>query len=153
MYLITYRRCSLHFKFYFLQGEEDQFTCGVEDGLGSSQWLKQYTLANQSAPEQLENDVDDARMSCTIQEFKQFESFFTKFTSVAREYFLPAERQRFGLISEHSLLSFLGFTSENKWLVLLHFSGCSNCTMIVEEGDDLRKILQTHQSLVIEVYS
>lgn len=91
-------------------------------------------------------------MSCTTEEFKQFESFFKQFTSIAREYFLPPEKQRFGLISEISLLPFLDLASPNKWLVVLHVSGCSNCTMIVPEGDNLRKFLQTHQSSVMEVY-
>ncbi|WOK98880.1 hypothetical protein Cni_G07592 [Canna indica] len=131
------------------EGMEDGLTCGVENGLGSPAW-PEYTLANHSAPEQAENGGADSRMSCTYEEFKQFESFFTNFTSIVREYFLPPERQKYGLISENSLSSFLGNTSPNKWLVMLHFSGCSNCTMIVQEVDDLRNILQSHQSLVVE---
>ncbi|XP_042376258.1 uncharacterized protein LOC121969972 [Zingiber officinale] len=130
------------------KGNEDRLTCGVEDGLGSLDWFNEYTLANHSAPEQLENG--GSNMSCTTEEFKRFESFFNQFTSIAREYFLPPEKQRFGLISEISLLPFLNLTSPDKWLVVLHVSGCSNCTMIVPEGDDLRKILQTHQSIAME---
>ncbi|URD86745.1 hypothetical protein MUK42_28600 [Musa troglodytarum] len=132
------------------KGMENRLTCAVEDGLGRSDWLKEYTLANQSALEQLDDGGGGTRMLCTDEEFKQFETFFMKFTAIAREFFLPPERQRFGLISEGVLLSFLGISSPDKWLVMLHFSGCSNCTMIVQQGDDLRNILQTHHSLIME---
>ncbi|CAL9204412.1 uncharacterized protein LOC103976329 isoform X2 [Musa acuminata AAA Group] len=132
------------------KGMENRLTCAVEDGLGRSVWLKEYTLANQSTLEQLDDGGAGTRMLCTDEEFKQFETFFMKFTAIAREFFLPPERQRFGLISDGALLSFLGISSPDKWLVMLHFSGCSNCTMIVQQGDDLRNILQTHHSLIME---
>ncbi|URD86750.1 hypothetical protein MUK42_28600 [Musa troglodytarum] len=109
------------------KGMENRLTCAVEDGLGRSDWLKEYTLANQSALEQLDDGGGGTRMLCTDEEFKQFETFFMKFTAIAREFFLPPERQRFGLISEGVLLSFL-----------------------VQQGDDLRNILQTHHSLIME---
>ncbi|URD86747.1 hypothetical protein MUK42_28600 [Musa troglodytarum] len=89
------------------KGMENRLTCAVEDGLGRSDWLKEYTLANQSALEQLDDGGGGTRMLCTDEEFKQFETFFMKFTAIAREFFLPPERQRFGLISEGVLLSFL----------------------------------------------
>ncbi|URD85334.1 hypothetical protein MUK42_27554 [Musa troglodytarum] len=96
------------------KGMENRLTCAVEDGLGRSDWLKEYTLANQSALEQLDDGGGGTRMLCTDEEFKQFETFFMKFTAIAREFFLPPERQR------------------------------------VQQGDDLRNILQTHHSLIME---
>ncbi|URD85335.1 hypothetical protein MUK42_27554, partial [Musa troglodytarum] len=76
------------------KGMENRLTCAVEDGLGRSDWLKEYTLANQSALEQLDDGGGGTRMLCTDEEFKQFETFFMKFTAIAREFFLPPERQR-----------------------------------------------------------
>ncbi|URD85343.1 hypothetical protein MUK42_27554 [Musa troglodytarum] len=75
------------------KGMENRLTCAVEDGLGRSDWLKEYTLANQSALEQLDDGGGGTRMLCTDEEFKQFETFFMKFTAIAREFFLPPERQ------------------------------------------------------------
>ena len=133
------------------QGKENELTCGLEDGISGSHLHGGFTLANQSALNQNENRSVGYGKSCTMEEFQRFESIFTKFTAIAREHFLPPERQRFGLISERSLLPFLGVGSPETWLIILHSSACPNCSVIFQEEEDLRTILQNHHSLVIEV--
>ncbi|KAJ6822596.1 uncharacterized protein M6B38_386855 [Iris pallida] len=91
-------------------------------------------------------------MLCTEEEFHQFKSFFSNFTKIAREHFLPPERQRFGLISDRSLLPFLGVSNTEAWLVTLHFSGCPNFSTVLQKGDDLRKLLQMDSPLVTELH-
>lgn len=131
--------------------ENEEMTCKVENGMTDSPLLAGFTLANQSSLKEYENRSVVSGKSCTKEEFQQFESVFTKFTGIAREHFLPPERQRFGLISERSLLPFLGVGNPETWLLILRSSGCSNCSVILQEGDDLRTILQNHHSLVMEL--
>ncbi|XP_073000919.1 uncharacterized protein [Typha latifolia] len=131
--------------------DNEELTYGVEDLLTGSPWKGGFTLANQSVSQRTENkDSTTDTVTCTLEEFRHFESFYTKFAAIAREHFLPPERQRFALVSERSLLPFLDVYPE-KWLLVIKFSGCPSCSVIVEEGDDLRTILQDHQSLVKEL--
>lgn len=134
------------------QGKEnEELTCGVKDGIAGSHLLGGFTLANQSALNENENRIVGSGKSCTKEEFQLFESIFMNFTAIAREHFLPPERHRFGLISERSLLPFLDVGNPETWLIILHSSGCPNCSVILQEEDDLRTILQNHHSLVTEV--
>ncbi|XP_038974492.1 uncharacterized protein LOC103706826 isoform X2 [Phoenix dactylifera] len=131
--------------------KNEELTCGVKDGIAGSHFLGGFTLANQSALKENENGSVGSGKSCTKEEFQRFESVFMKFTAIAREHFLPPERQRFGLISQRSLLPFLGVGNPETWLIILHSSECPNCSVILQEGEDLRTILQNHYSLVIEL--
>ncbi|KAJ0974347.1 hypothetical protein J5N97_016312 [Dioscorea zingiberensis] len=83
--------------------------------------------------------------------FQRFESFFTKFTTTAREYFLPPERQRYGLVTETSLLPFLGVSDPETWFAMLQFPLCPNCSKMIREIDDLHAVLQMHDSVVTEL--
>ncbi|XP_058097937.1 uncharacterized protein LOC131242956 [Magnolia sinica] len=131
-----------------LQNEEP--ICGVETGLGGIPWLGDIMFANQNASLRVENRVGMG-MSCTFEEFQRFESFFSNFSTIAREYFLPPERQRFGLVSERSLLSFLGIREPDTWLLMLQFIGCPNCSKILKERDDLKNAMLMHHPLVTEL--
>ncbi|XP_010277275.1 PREDICTED: uncharacterized protein LOC104611774 isoform X2 [Nelumbo nucifera] len=126
--------------------ENEKLTCEAENGLGGIPWLGGFTLANDTTP--LEYDVG---LCCTFEEFRRFQNFLSNFTTVAREFFLPPERQRFGMVSERSLLSFLGIGNSDPWLVMIHFSGCPNCSKIIKQGEDLRSALRMHHPLVIEL--
>lgn len=90
-------------------------------------------------------------ISCTVEEFQQFESFFSKFTKIAREHFLPPEKQRFGLVSRLSLLSFLGVVNPDTWSLMLHFPGCPNCSKILNKPDDIQSALLMRHTPVIEL--
>ncbi|OVA12109.1 Protein of unknown function UPF0301 [Macleaya cordata] len=129
----------------------EKLTCGIEKGLSGSPWLEELTFTNDTAPSEVENTGPDDGVSCTFEEFRRYESFFSQFEAVAREFFLPPERQRFGLISERSLLSSLGVEDPDSWLVMLNFAECPNCSKILKEGDDLKTVLHMHQSPVTEL--
>ncbi|KAL0907716.1 hypothetical protein M5K25_022147 [Dendrobium thyrsiflorum] len=123
---------------------------GLENGLGmaDSHWAGEFSWANSTVLEEMEYETADINLSCTEKEFEQFKSFFSKFNVVAREFFLSPEMIRFGLISERSLLPYVGVSTMGAWLVMLQFNGCPSCSMTLKEGDDLRKILQEHHTPV-----
>ncbi|OEL32714.1 hypothetical protein BAE44_0006265 [Dichanthelium oligosanthes] len=71
----------------------------------------------------------------------------------AREYFLPPEMARFGLITERSLLPSLDVVNEGNldtYFVIIHYLGCTTCSVIAKEGDDLRSLVQSHHNLSIK---
>lgn len=135
-----------------IQGlESDDLTCKFESGLADSALQGGSIWTHQTDSHGTNYASDDAEISCTSENYHEFKSFFLEFMKIAREYFWPPERHRFGLISERSLLPFLDVGSPQTWLVVVKFIGCSNCSILVHEGDDLRTILQTHHTLVEEV--
>jgi hypothetical protein len=117
----------------------------------SSAWELQFTLANQSVPEKTQNGECHKKPMCTIEEFQKYEIFYKEFISLAKEYFLPPERHRFSLVSSKSLLPYFGVENVEDWSVLVHFSGCPNCSVMLRDGDELRSILVNHHPLVKEV--
>ncbi|XP_052204535.1 uncharacterized protein LOC127809628 isoform X2 [Diospyros lotus] len=137
--------------------ENEKMTCSVQNGVGGVPW--EFTSMSY-------RDSFDTRpiagMSCGYEEFQRFESFFSKFMTVARGFFLPPERLRFGLAPERLLLSSLNVGDSgswlssasgesDSWLMILHFAGCSSCLKVLREEDDLKSALQTQNSLVIEL--
>lgn len=91
-----------------------------------------------------------------MQKFHQFESFYGKLTAIAREYLLPPEIAKFGLITERSLLPSLDVVNEGNqdtWFVITHHMGCKTCSVIAKDGDDLRSIVQSHHNLGIKEVS
>ncbi|KAL6883760.1 hypothetical protein ACP4OV_011174 [Aristida adscensionis] len=133
--------------------EDEELTLGGGDQLTGSPWKGGFTPANGSVSYQIENANVGNRKLCTVQNFHQFESFYTKLTAIAREYFLPPEKIRFGLITERSLLPTLDAINERDpetWLLAIHYLGCTNCSVTVKEGDDLRSLLQSHHYLDIK---
>ncbi|PKA55037.1 hypothetical protein AXF42_Ash003674 [Apostasia shenzhenica] len=132
--------------FMSLKSEEgleiEELTFGVQNGLSESYWPGEFGLSNSSLWEKMGSENANVNVACTAKEFKHFKSFFSDFIVLAREFFLPSERMRFGLISERSLLPYIGVSNVAAWLVVLQFNGCPSCSIILQAGDDLRKILQ-----------
>ena len=131
--------------------ENEELTCRVGMGLTTCPWAGEFTWVNESVSKGTRNGDPGLGLSCTQQEFQRFESFFTKFMSTAKEYSLPLERQRFGLVTETSLLPFLGVSDPETWLIVLQFPSCPNCPKVVQEVDDLHAVLKMDDSLVMEV--
>ncbi|WVZ04125.1 hypothetical protein V8G54_024931 [Vigna mungo] len=71
--------------------------------------------------------------------------------TVVREFFLPPERNRFGLVSNRSMLSSLGVGDYGPWFVVQYQAGCSSCSNILKEEDDLNHVLQMNNYYVKEV--
>ncbi|KAL5983092.1 hypothetical protein ACLOJK_017172 [Asimina triloba] len=124
--------------------QSEKLVCEVETGLTGISWFRKFILSNGNASLRVEDKGNDTGISCTLEEFHRFESFFSKFVTIARDFFLPPERQRFGVVSKRSLLSFLGVNEPDTWSVMLQFSGCPNCLRILTEGDDLNAIMMPH---------
>ncbi|RWR90449.1 hypothetical protein CKAN_01954500 [Cinnamomum micranthum f. kanehirae] len=129
----------------------EKLTCGVENGLNGVPWLGAFNWENETSPllEDGDNGTGD-EVSCTVEEFQRFESFFLKFTTMAREHFLPPERQRFGLVSNRSLLSFLGVENLDTWSLMLHFMGCPNCSKILSKQEEIKSAMLMHHTLAPE---
>ncbi|KAJ6740601.1 TRANSPORTER putative-RELATED [Salix purpurea] len=136
--------------------ENGEMKCGMENGLGGIPWLGEFASVNDSAPLQ-ETDSQDSvdlkpgAVSCSLEESQKFDSFFSSFMTDVREFFLPPERHRFGLVSEKSLLSPLGVEDSGSWSVVLHYNGCPSCSRILKEGDDMKRVLQMEKSIVTEL--
>ncbi|XP_039113829.1 uncharacterized protein LOC120249405 isoform X2 [Dioscorea cayenensis subsp. rotundata] len=131
--------------------ENEELTCRVEMGLSTCPWAGEFTWVNASDFKGTKTRDSGLGLSCTRQEFQRFESFFTKFMSTAKEYSLSHERQRFGLVTETSLLSFLGVSNPETWLIVLPFPACPNCSKVVQEVDDIHAVLKMDDSLVMEL--
>ncbi|KAF8672363.1 hypothetical protein HU200_049565 [Digitaria exilis] len=132
--------------------EDEELTFGGGGQLTSSPWKGGFTMANESVSEQ-SGDTNDGNGKCTLQKFHQFESFYAKFTAIARENFLPPEIARFGLITDRSLLPSLDVVNEGKpdtWFVIVHYLGCTTCSIIAKDEDDLRSLVQSHHNIGIK---
>ncbi|GLT25924.1 hypothetical protein SLA2020_010220 [Shorea laevis] len=132
--------------------EDGHPKCGIENGIAGIPRLLEFSSVNESASlQEIENMKPGLGLACAFKEFQQFELFFSKFISVARELALPPERHGFGLISNRSLLSSLGVGVSGSWLAVLSFSGCPGCSMILKDGDALMHALQLDNSVVREL--
>ncbi|PQQ02186.1 uncharacterized protein Pyn_12588 [Prunus yedoensis var. nudiflora] len=127
-------------------------TCGVDYGLDGVPWLGGFSSVNDSASlERSEKMSPGVASFCTRKEYQLFDSFFSKFMTVAREFFLPPERHKFGLVSERSMLSHLGVEDSGSWLAVLYFSGCPSCSKMIKKEDDLKNALQMDHLVVTEL--
>ncbi|XP_051116151.1 uncharacterized protein LOC127241265 isoform X2 [Andrographis paniculata] len=130
--------------------ESEELSCGIDNGFSGISLTDQFTSTNNS----LLKETEDAKFTigdlCSLHEFEQFEVFFDKLATVAREFFLPPERIKFAVVRESTLLPLLHIHEPLSWLMTLHVSGCPSCSKILKEVDDLRSVLQTRFSPVLE---
>ncbi|CAL1387801.1 unnamed protein product [Linum trigynum] len=138
--------------------EKAALTCGSESALFTGiPSIGEFSSGNDSLTRQEDEywDAENARsgigLTCTYEQFQKFDAFFSKFMAVAREYSLPLENHRFGLVSERSLLSSLGIGDSGSWVVMLSYNGCQSCSRILGDNDDLASILQSEKSIVTEL--
>nr|CAD1835735.1 unnamed protein product [Ananas comosus var. bracteatus] len=68
--------------------ENEELDFGEAQVIGSP-WVGEFALANQSALQQIENREADTKMTCMMEEFQLFESFYTKFVALAKNIFCP----------------------------------------------------------------
>lgn len=128
---------------------DNKLKSGIDNGFSHIDWPSEFTSVNESG--EAENASLSAGDSSTSLEFQHFESFLHKFMKVAREFFLPPERIRFALIHERSLLPLLNIEDSGSWLMTVHFAGCLSCLKVIRDSDELRTVLQTQVSPVVEV--
>ncbi|XP_058182712.1 uncharacterized protein LOC131300750 isoform X3 [Rhododendron vialii] len=143
--------------------ENEKLTCGVQNQFSGIPSAGEFSSVSDCDSIGAKNMTPHDGMSCSFAEFLRFDTFFSNFTPIAREFFLPPERLRFGLVPERSLLSSLGVEDcgswlsslnvgqSDSWLMILHFAGCPSCSKVFREGDDLRHALLMQNSLVREL--
>lgn len=141
--------------------ENEKLTCGVQYGVSGIPGAGEFSSVSDTVWPK--NMTHHDGISCSFDEFLRFETFFSNFTPIAREVFLPPEKLRFGLVPERALLSSLGVEDSgswlsslhvrqsDSWLIILHFVGCPSCSKVLREGDDLKSALLMQNSLVREV--
>ncbi|XWS63326.1 hypothetical protein CRYUN_Cryun06bG0085600 [Craigia yunnanensis] len=132
--------------------EIGKLKCGVKNGIAGIPWITEFSSVNDSVSfQESENLRLGLGLSCTLKEFKQFDSFFSKLISGAREFLMPPERLRFGLVSNRSLMSSLGVGDSGTWMAVLYFKGCPGCSKVIKDGDDLKSAFLTDDSVVHEL--
>ncbi|XP_037407428.1 uncharacterized protein LOC119269643 [Triticum dicoccoides] len=133
--------------------EDDELTFGGGSQLTGSPWKGGFTTANQSVSDHIRISTDENSKLCTVQKFQQFESFYAKLTALSREHFLPPEKVRFGLVTEKLPLSSLDIANASNsetWFLSVHYLGCTSCSVIAKEEDDLRSLLQSYHNLDVK---
>lgn len=124
--------------------------CSIEKGYGGVPWIGEFSSGKDtSCIEKCTNQ--SFPLSCNIEEFEQYNSFFPNLLAVVREFFLPREKHGFGLISNRLMLSSLGIEDSDSWFAALHFAGCPKCSKVLRADDDLKQNLQMNNFIVSEV--
>ncbi|MQL98162.1 hypothetical protein Taro_030863 [Colocasia esculenta] len=131
--------------------ENEKLSCGVGNELSGVPWLGDFALANDTTYLENEAKMSNIEAACTLDKFQQFKSFFPEFNKIVKEFFLPPESQRFGVITERSLLPFLGLEDPDAWMLLIHFSGFPSLSESLWDVNDLRIALQNHHFSIREV--
>ncbi|PON36695.1 Thioredoxin-like fold containing protein [Parasponia andersonii] len=132
--------------------ENANMMCEVDNEFTRVPRLLDFSSVNKSSLfDKTDNVTPGVFASCTSEEYQRFESFFLKFMTVAKEFFLPSERHRYGLVSERSMLSTLGIGESGSWLAVLHYAGCPSCLKIIKKEDDLSDVSQMDNSVVSEL--
>ncbi|GAB4842816.1 hypothetical protein Ancab_012793 [Ancistrocladus abbreviatus] len=125
----------------------ENWMCGVGSGLCGSSWVGEFSVENSTSPS-LETDSMESSVgsSCSFAEYQKFNSFFSKLTTIARNFFLPPQRQRYGLVSERSLLSSLGVEDSGPWSLVIYHAGCCSCSKVLKEETKIQDALATNNS-------
>ncbi|XP_039018450.1 uncharacterized protein LOC120149810 isoform X2 [Hibiscus syriacus] len=132
--------------------ESGMLKCGVENGIAEIPWITEFSMVNDSvSSRESENLQFGLGLSCTLKEYKQFDSFFSKLIDVRREFLVPPERLRFGLISQRSLMSLLGVEDSGTWMAVMYFKGCPGCSKVIKDEDELKNALMTDNSVIREL--
>ncbi|XP_019413697.1 PREDICTED: uncharacterized protein LOC109325662 isoform X3 [Lupinus angustifolius] len=112
----------------------------INKGFFEAPWLGEFASVN-----------DGEFTSCTSEEFERFHSFYLKFMTSVKEFFLPPERHRFGLVSDRSMLSSLGIGDSGLWFAVHYIAGCSSCSTILKEENDLNYVMKMDNYYVKEL--
>ncbi|XP_030526751.1 uncharacterized protein LOC115738296 isoform X2 [Rhodamnia argentea] len=126
--------------------------CGIQNGFyGITSFGELSSVNDSSTVDSTEDERHGAGVSCNFREFQQFESFFSKFMTAAREFLLPPERHRFGLITNRSLLLSLEVGEIDSWSAMIHYAGCPSCSKYLEKEEDFERFLQMEDPAVAEL--
>ncbi|CAN8269003.1 unnamed protein product [Cochlearia groenlandica] len=126
--------------------------CRLQSGYGRVPWIEDFSYVNDTAALQ-ENDRVNRGFghACNHEQFKQFSSFLPKVIAAAKEFSLPPERQKFGLITEASLASSFNIGASDSWAAVLQLAGCPHCSKTLKVGDDIQRLLKMDNPIVTEL--
>ncbi|XP_024015578.1 uncharacterized protein LOC18025362 isoform X3 [Eutrema salsugineum] len=126
--------------------------CRVQSGFGRVPWLEDFSYVNDTAALQENDGVNRGfGQTCNHEQYKQFSSFLPKLIATAKEFSLPPERQKFGLITEGSLASSFNIGAFDSWAAVLQLAGCPHCSKILKVGDDIQRLLKMENPIVSEL--
>ncbi|CAH8328836.1 unnamed protein product [Eruca vesicaria subsp. sativa] len=126
--------------------------CRLQSGFGRVPWLEDFSYVNDTAALQ-ENDRANggSGQTCNHEQYKQFSSFLSKLIAAAKEFSLPTERQKFGLVTEKSLAPPFTVGESDSWTAVLQLAGCPHCSKILKAGDDIQRLLKMENPIVSEL--
>ncbi|KAL1324408.1 hypothetical protein HN51_034570 [Arachis hypogaea] len=124
---------------------------GINNGFCEAPGLGESASVNDGLLEDSKDTTFHVPYSCSPEQFEWFHSFYLKFMTAVREFFLPPERHKFGLVSDKSMLSSLGVDESGSWFAVLYQAGCSSCSKIIKVEDDLNYVLQMNNYFVKEL--
>ncbi|CAJ2679605.1 unnamed protein product [Trifolium pratense] len=135
----------------------EEGTCKAEhsinEGFCEVPLLTDFTSANDGRLGSFKDQNSHNLNFCSFEEFERFHSFYEKFMNAVKEFFLPPERHRFGLVSDRAMLSSLGVGDSGSWFAVRYLAGCSSCSHILKEEGDLNYVLQRNNYFVKELES
>ncbi|CAK8576816.1 unnamed protein product [Lathyrus sativus] len=133
----------------------EEAMCKVEHNINKGfcevPWLGDFISVNDGHLGGFKDPNTHNLHSCSYEEFERFHSFYQKFMNAVKEFFLPPERRRFGLVSDRAMLSSLGVGDSGSWFAVHYLAGCSSCSHILKEEDDLNYVLQRNNYFVKEL--
>ncbi|KAI3501978.1 hypothetical protein L1887_30008 [Cichorium endivia] len=129
----------------------EKIPCNADNEFSGLPGLGEFAPLNESDFMETEKMRSNDGASCSFEEFQLFESSLYNFTTSVRDFFLPPERLKFGLVSERSLISSLGVGDTSSWLMMLYSAGCPTCAKVFKEGSDLKRIIEINPSPVMEL--
>ncbi|KNA18142.1 hypothetical protein SOVF_073580 isoform A [Spinacia oleracea] len=135
----------------FLKDGGKDMNCDVQHGCGESSWVGEFSAKNGTASPTNEDMQPTAGTSCSFKEYIKFKSFFSKFMALARDIYLPPQSQRYGFVSDRSLLSSLGIEDSDQWSLIISYAGCPGCLRKFKDEIHLQKALEMHDLPVMEV--
>ncbi|GAB2275256.1 hypothetical protein Dimus_010016 [Dionaea muscipula] len=125
----------------------EKLTCGLGDVFSGIPWIGRFTSENM----QMEDMLPPFGSSCSFEEYQKFKSFFLRLSKVAKNFFLPPQRQKFGHLYDRSFLASLGVEDSGPWSLVIYYSGCPGCSKVIREEGHILNALEMHGSPLTEL--
>lgn len=133
------------------QDVENDMNFDVQHGCGGSPWIRDFCAENLTASPANEVMQSTGETSCSFEEYTKFKAFFSKFMALVRDVYLPSQRQRYGFVSDRSLLLTLGIEDSDQWSLIISYAGCPGCLWNFKDEKYIQNALEMHDLPVMEV--
>ncbi|XP_057545359.1 uncharacterized protein LOC130824390 isoform X1 [Amaranthus tricolor] len=134
-----------------LKDVENDMNFDVQHGYGGSPWVGEFSAEN--VTESPANEVMQSTVgtSCSFEEYTKFKAFFSKFMAFVRDVYLPPQRQRYGFMSDRSLLLTLGIEDSDQWSLIISYVGCPGCLWNFKDEKYIQNALEMRDLPVMEL--